>query len=205
MCFWWGGHARMGVKELAVSLQRLGWSDGNYAHVPRSAASRGNMTANKHWAQESVDEHAMLALLRSHTLRQLGQLDAAQKMLREFVIEKVTNEDVKKVANADTWPLPVARYEMAVCYWLRTNEGRRTAGTLGTGIAGAGEQNAAGIAGDVGADEQGRKLSNAEALRLCYEWLEKVAGVVDSWELESRFGNRLSTGKETLRELGVGV
>lgn len=195
------------MRELGESLQRLGWSDGNYSHVPKSADSGGNslMTSNKHWPQESVDEHAMLALLRSNVLRQLGQLDAAQKMLREQIIEEVTNEDVRRVPHADTWPLPVARYEMAVCYWLRTKEGRRTAGTVGTGLAGPGEEKAAvRIEGDVGVDEQGRKLSNAEALRLCYEWLEKVAGVVDSWELESRFGNRLSTGKETLRELGVG-
>lgn len=58
--------------------------------------------------------------------------------------------------------------------------------------------------GDHIMDDERRKLSNRQALELCREWLEKVQGTVDAWELESRFGMRISTARETLKGLGIG-
>ena len=135
-------------------------------------------------------------------LRQLGHVDAAQAMLRkELIVRHPNGVEVQAVKNADTWPLPVARYEMAVCYWVRTAEGRRMASTEAMGAAVTRDTVADGASVT---DDEGRKFSNRQALELCREWLEKVQGTVDVWELESRFGMRISTARETLKGLGIG-
>lgn len=192
MIFFWGGYARMGKQELGRSLEVLTWSDGGDAGSVRTS---GKSTPSAHWGQEAADEHAMVKFLRATVLRQLGQLDVAQTMFRA-ILDQYTAEEFKNIKNADTWPLPVTRYEMAVCYWLRTQEGRRSAGSTGVGLAGE-------IQGAAGTDDQGKKLSNQEALRMCSQWLEKTSSS-DPWELEARFGSRVSTGKDTLKGLGIG-
>jgi len=141
----------------------------------------------------------MLSTLRATVLRHLGHLDAAQTLLRTEVLERYTYvADIKPINHADAWALPVAHYEMAVCYWLRSREGREGSRPLeGVSLEKEGEREG-GKEGGVGG------TSNDEALRMCSRWLEGVGGAAESWELEGRFGQRISTGRETLRELGVG-
>jgi len=185
----------MGAGHLEESLARLGWSDGT---TSTSSSEKSRLTPNPHWSKEEKDERAMLSTLRATVLRHLGHLDAAQTLLRTEVLERYSYiSDIKPIRHADAWPLAVAHYEMAVCYWLRSKEGREGSRPLeGRGFGGGG-------AGGDGKGEEGG-LSNDEALRLCSKWLEGVGGAVESWELEGRFGQRISTGRETLRELGVG-
>ena len=203
----------MGVAHLEESLERLGWSDG--APSPTSYLSSGRTSAqnssrasgneksqlrpNPHWTKEEKDERAMLSTLRATVLRHLGHLDAAQTLLRTEVLERYTYvSDIKPIKHVDAWALPVAHYEMAVCYWLRSREGREGSRPLeGVSLEKEGEREG-GKEGGVGG------TSNDEALRMCSRWLEGVGGAAESWELEGRFGQRISTGRETLRELGVG-
>jgi len=206
MIFWWGGYARMGEKELKESLIRLGWSDGGGAVIQSLGLGRGEQLirpkAAEMWKTETADERAILDFLRATVLRQLGHVDAAHAMLRkELVLRHPSGAEVQAIKNADTWPLPVARYEMAVCYWVRTAEGRRMAQTEAMGAA---VTKSTVADRDQVTDDEGRKLSNRQALELCREWLEKVEGTVATWELESRFGMRISTARETLKGLGIG-
>lgn len=204
MIFWWGGYARMGEKELKESLVRLSWSDGGGGAVVQSLGSEQlrNAKAAEMWKKDSADEHAILYFLRATVLRQLGHVDAAQAMLRkELIVRHPNGAEIQAIKNADTWPLPVARYEMAVCYWVRTAEGRRMAQVEAMGAA---VTKGTVTDRDQITDDEGRKFSNRQALELCREWLEKVQGAVDTWELESRFGMRISTARETLKGLGIG-
>lgn len=214
MIFWWGGYARMGEKELKESLVRLSWSDGGGGAVVQSlgSAQPTNPKAAEMWKKDSADEHTILYFLRATVLRQLGHVDAAQAMLRkELIVRHPNGAEVQAIKNADTWPLPVARYEMAVCYWVRTAEGRRMAQAEAMGAAvtkGSETMSRCGSAvtdRDQVTDDEGRTFSNRQALELCREWLEKVQGTVDTWELESRFGMRISTARETLKGLGIGL
>ena len=221
MIYFWGGYARMGAVHMEESLERLGWSDGapsptSYLSGGRTSAQQGSdhaksekaersekaekaqLRPNPHWKQEEKDERAMLSTLRATVLRHLGHLDAAQTLLRTEVLERYTYvSDIKPIKHADAWALPVAHYEMAVCYWLRSREGREGSRPL-EGVSlekeGGGEGGIGGIGG----------IGNDEALRMCSKWLEGVGGAAESWELEGRFGQRIGTGRETLRELGVG-
>ena len=112
MTYFWSGFRRMGEDHLRLSLERLAWSE-----------------EQSGWHDEPADEKAVLAFLRGICTRFLGQTDKA----REIFEKDVFSHDLaalKLCDHADTWPLPVAHYEMAVCYWLLADaegEGRDVA------------------------------------------------------------------------------
>ncbi|EMD00990.1 hypothetical protein BAUCODRAFT_191233 [Baudoinia panamericana UAMH 10762] len=103
MAYFWSGYGRMDEQQLQDSLRRLAWCE--------------DRELNPHWEQEGADEKAVLSLLRGTILRFLGQTYEAKKVLTEGVLchELVS---IKACDHPDTWPLPVAHYEIAVCDWV---------------------------------------------------------------------------------------
>lgn len=101
----------MKTLHLHDSLTSLDWS----THI------------NPHWRRETLDEHAIHALLRATTLRNLSQLAEARQILQDQILAHAKAEF--KGPLKDDWTCPAAHYEMAVVCWMerkaqRTKEGR---------------------------------------------------------------------------------
>ena len=99
MCYFWSGYTRMAAPELEDSLNRLAWS-----------------TKQPTWSSEPADEKAIYSLLTGTCERFLGRIPAAKRTLREGALEK-DMAALRLCPHPDTWPAPVAHYEMAVCLW----------------------------------------------------------------------------------------
>lgn len=99
MTYFWNGPTRMRPDHLANCLDRLAWSEQQAT-----------------WPNEPVDEHAIYHLLRGVCRRNLGHLEEAQSIYSTEVLSHELHR-LKACDHPDTWPLPVANYEMAVCYW----------------------------------------------------------------------------------------
>ena len=99
MTYFWSGFRRMHAEHLEHSLARLAWSE-----------------AQPSWPAEPADEHALLHFLRGACLRSSGRVGEARATLERDVLPHRLAQ-LKAGAFADTWPLPVAHYEMAVCHW----------------------------------------------------------------------------------------
>lgn len=104
MIYFWNGFKRMRNDHLDISLSNLAWSESK---------------ANPHWDKESLDEKAILAVLRAATLRSMGEPQKAQELLQKEVI--VVDKQLFKGHNLDSWTAPIARYEMAACMWTEAN------------------------------------------------------------------------------------
>lgn len=102
MTYFWNGISRMLPEHIEQCLARLAWSD--------------DATTNPHWQEEPVDEQCALNLLRAVCYRNLGKRDEAKSILRNNVISQGIHR-IKACDHPETWPLPVAHYEMAVHYW----------------------------------------------------------------------------------------
>ena len=144
--------------------------------------------ANPHWAKEDLNERAILSTLRAVTLRTLGQTAEAKEMLQKEVIA----HDATAFAGAlkDDWMPPVARYEMAACAWQE-------------------------------ADADGDPQAHPDELNQCKTWLEAAGSwggyVLDArlvfripklWpnaDNDRRIGMKITTGKGTLRKLGIAI
>lgn len=108
MIFLWNGYKRMDEAQLTASLDALAWSD---------APNSNNQT----WKLEGADEHAILAVLRAVTLRNLRRWDEAVSILQAGVIS--VDKVELKGANKDDWTAPAGHYEMGVICWMRRREG----------------------------------------------------------------------------------
>jgi len=100
--YFWSGFRRMNDKQLLTAMERLSWSE--------------DLKQNPSWQHETADENALLSLLKGTCLRFLNRIPEAKAMLTDNVI----SHDLvilKTCENPDTWPLPVAHYELAVCLW----------------------------------------------------------------------------------------
>lgn len=103
MTYFWSGFRRMGEKHLRVSLDRLNWSE-----------------EQPGWEKEPADEKAVLAFLKGTCQRFQGNLEQAQTIFTEQVFSYELAQ-LKMCDHADSWPLPVAHYEMAVCYFVASD------------------------------------------------------------------------------------
>ncbi|OCK85912.1 hypothetical protein K432DRAFT_377158 [Lepidopterella palustris CBS 459.81] len=101
MIYFWNGYKRMRPNHLETSLQRLAWIE-----------SEEN---NPHWAKESLDEHAVLALLRAATYRNLGKTEDAKTLLEKEILSH--DRAQFKGHLKENWTAPCARYEMAANIW----------------------------------------------------------------------------------------
>jgi hypothetical protein len=100
MTYFWNGYKKMKPAQLEVSLQKLAWSTSD---------------ANPHWAKESLDEHAILAVLKAGLLRNLSRREEARAILEKEVISHPWVEF--KGGLKDNWTCPVAHYETSVSYY----------------------------------------------------------------------------------------
>jgi len=107
MIFLWNGYKRMDEEQLNGSLRALAWSD------------RQDST-NQTWKKEGADEHAILAVLRGATLRNLRRWDEAVSIIQSKVL--TIDKAELKGANKDDWTAPAAHYEMGVICWMRRRE-----------------------------------------------------------------------------------
>lgn len=102
MIYFWPGFRRMRSEHIEKCLERLAWSE--------------NATENPQWHAEALDERAVLHLLRGVSQRNLGRIDEAKSILRDHVLSQDLH-NIKACEHPDAWALPVAHYELAVCYW----------------------------------------------------------------------------------------
>lgn len=101
MIYFWNGYKRMRPEQLEDSLQRLAWSS--------------DKSSNPNWEKESLDEHAIFAVLRAATLRNLSRTTEAKEILQGEVIKH--DRLLFKGPMKDSWTCPCAHYEMAACLW----------------------------------------------------------------------------------------
>lgn len=97
MSYLWSGMRKMDAERLKACLVRL--------QHPASTA----------WQEDAADESAALAVLKAACLRFGGEIDGAKRILSEDVMSRHKWADIKAYESADTWSLPVAHYELAVC------------------------------------------------------------------------------------------
>lgn len=170
MIFFWGGYGRMAKPQLEDSLAALTGTD---AAIMES--------------QSTMDEQAAGMVLQGIVFRHLGSIEKSQHIC-EDVINRYKWEEFRKVKDGEMWPAPIARYEMAVNWWLSSNEGKKAA-QVGATMSGVGVA-------------AGNNLSNREKLQNCRKYLDEVARW-EAYDLDVRFGTRVSTGRETLAKLGI--
>lgn len=106
--YFWNGYKRMRDDHLDASLANLAWSES---------------ADNPHWEKESLDEKAILALLRSACLRSKGETDKAKEALQREIIAH--DRTLFKGHNKDSWTAPCARYEMAANVWREADKDGR--------------------------------------------------------------------------------
>lgn len=102
MIWFWNGYKRMRPEHLNDSLKALAWSE--------------DEKANPTWSREGLDEKAILSVLRASTITRLGRTDEAKRILESEVLCHPWASF--KGHLKDTWPLPLAHYEMAVNLWV---------------------------------------------------------------------------------------
>ena len=102
MIYFWPGFRRMGHERINTCLERLAWSE--------------DPKENLGWSDEPADERALLYLLRGVCQRHLGNIEGAQTTLDTHVISQ-NLQSLKTCPYPDTWSLPAAHYEVAVCHW----------------------------------------------------------------------------------------
>ena len=131
MIYFWNGYRRMNNAQLEDSLAALSWSE--------------DTQMNPTWTYESLDEKAILSVLRAATLRHLGRYEEAKRILISEVVAHDRTEF--KGHLRDDWTCPTAHYEVGVNLWMQRGE---------KGMADSGEL-------------------EKERVRECKEWVEKAA------------------------------
>lgn len=163
MVFFWNGYKRMDTAQLNDSLAALAWSE--------------DKTLNPTWAREGPDEHAILAVLRGATLRNLHRWDEAKATLKTGVLDLDRAE--LKGGLKDDWTAPAAYYERGVISWMQRVE-----------VAERVQQ----YSGGKGATDEELKY-----VEECEAWTDKAAKW-ESYELDARIGLKIATAQDTLRK-----
>jgi len=176
MIYFWNGNKRMAVAQLQDSLDNLAWSE--------------NVAQNPTWPKESLDEHAILAVLRSAIHRQLGEYEKARELLKRKVVFRDRAEF--KGGLRDDWTAPTAHYEMGACLWAEREGGREGGKEVGEGKEGK-EWKGMGMG-----KKDGWLERDTERVKEAEGWVEK-AGKWEAYELDARVGLKVATGLETLR------
>lgn len=155
MIYFWSGYRRMAAPQLQDSL----------AALARSTTGSSSTTSD-----EPQDEKAVLSLLSATIHRFLSDLPAAKTALAPILPLTQATLRSSSGAHADTWPVPVSHYEMAVVYW----------------------------------EQAGREKGDRQILNKCSEELRLVENA-EAFDLDARVGLKVTTGRETLRRIGVGA
>jgi hypothetical protein len=169
MVYLWNGYKKMDNVQLERSLENLAWSESN----PR-------------WKNESLDEKAILALLRSAVLRNQRKHGEAKALLRTEIL--CHEPSTFKGLNRDDWTAPTAHYEMAVNLWMERHEYGKQFGTE-----------------LVDPESVQRQMTNtdltgdAELVVECKKWVEKARGW-EKYELDARIGMKVTTAADAIKK-----
>ncbi|KAK2767745.1 Mitochondrial outer membrane protein iml2 [Arachnomyces sp. PD_36] len=172
MIFFWNGYNRMPAEQLEQCLQNLSWSDSS---------------SNPHWHRESLDEQAILSLLRACIYRSLGRHDEAKNMLQGEILQH--DKLLFKGYLKDEWTLPTAHYEMAANLWME-----RHAYIPQVPLSDSPKPKA-----DPVEDQASRDEHDALKVKECKEWLDKAAKW-ERYDLDSQIGLKVSSGEEAIRK-----
>ena len=160
MIYLWNGYKRMNPAQLKVSLDTLSWSE--------------DVSKNPTWPRESLDEKAILAVLRAGAYRNLKRWDDAKVLLKKEVIAH--DKALFKGQFKDDWTAPTAHYEMGAILW-----GER--GDIATGSSA----------------EKGELDREMVLVKEAHEWIDKAAKW-EGYELDARIGLKVTTAQETLKK-----
>jgi len=179
---------------LEESLKNLAWSESS---------------ENKTWHRESLDEHAILALLRAAVLRSLRRHDEAKELLRSQILrhDRATFKGNLK----DDWTCPAAHYEMAANLWMERSSCQETplSATSGKqkpsrpGSSARSISGTNGIESGLSASEKStddtQEAHDRQKVQECKEWLEKVAKW-EGYELDARIGLKVTAAQEAIQK-----
>ena len=129
--FFWNGFKKMSDAYLEQALAVLDWSE--------------DTNRNPTWPRESLDEHAILSILRATISRSLGHYTKAIELLQAEILSR--DKLHFKGGFKDDWTSPVAHYEMAANLWAMRERSP----------------------GQEGSEENKRRVREAK------EWLEKTS------------------------------
>lgn len=224
MIYFWNGYKRMADQHLSDSMEALRWSCWSESGPAKNGRDAESSQDSKDFEKkdleksgkaetsssmetddslesdsasgvdaapsmpastsEPIDERALHALLTAVALRARGHIGAAKDRLRSGVLcyDWATLKACGR--EADSWVLPAATYEMAACLWVENEAVRK-------------KRRAASL-GPVGEDPEEK-----ERLRECGRLVEKVAKWGEGYDLDSRFGLKITTAKDTLKRVGI--
>lgn len=181
MNFFWGGYRKMSPEEMKVSLRRLWWSDGGALEGDSVERVEPDTEPSPMANKESNDEKAVLSLLRAALHRQLGDTTSARRLLRTHIIDGHSLDEFRGDLK-ENWAPPIARYEMAVCAWTESGAGR-TEGMEST-------------------PSKVHPSIRKKRLLECGKLLDEVAAS-ERYDLDSRFGIKITTGQDTLKKVAA--
>ncbi|ODH50836.1 hypothetical protein GX48_02977 [Paracoccidioides brasiliensis] len=192
MIYFWNGHSRMNKEQLEDSLRHLEWSESPH---------------NKHWHRESIDEFAILAVLRASIFRALGRHDESKQLLQSQIL--VHDKAVFKGHLKDDWTCPTAHYEMAANLWMERFSYRPLSSTTDVPDASSptnlsSTPSAPSLLYTKPTDTDTASGENTQSydrckVRECKEWIDKVAKW-ETYELDARVGLKVTMAEETLRK-----
>ena len=102
MSYVWNGYKRMSNNHLDASLSKLSWMESS---------------SNLQWSKETIDEKAMLSVLKAAVLRNMNKTEESKALLLNQALQLEWSD--LKGGLKDNWPLPLAHYEMGVNYWYQ--------------------------------------------------------------------------------------
>jgi Protein of unknown function (DUF3808) len=196
MVFFWNGFKRMNAAQLQHSLRNLAWSE--------------DVTQNPHWPKESLDEHAILAVLRASIYRNMRRHDEAKALLKREVL--CHDRALFKGPDRDDWTAPTAHYEMAVNLWMQRSQYLRE---HGAGIPDPSKDHAA-LSPSSSSSSAHHHVSPGQArtatelldidiqkdaalVSKCRDYVDKVSKW-ESYVLDARIGMKVTTAADALRK-----
>ena len=158
MIYFWNGYKRMNEAQLEKSLEALAWSE--------------DTSKNPTWPKETLDETAILAVLRAAVYRNRGRHTGAMALLQKEIL--VHDRMEFKGKGKDDWTCPVAHYEMGANLW-----GLRSTSTSK-------------------APDEKETRSDLELVKEAETWVDKAAKW-ETYELDARMGLKVTTAAQTLK------
>jgi Protein of unknown function (DUF3808) len=197
MVFFWNGFKRMTAAQLEHSLRNLAWSE--------------DPAQNPHWQKESLDEHAILAVLRASIYRNMRRHEEAKALLKKEVL--CHDKALFKGAERDDWTAPIAHYEMAVNLWMQRTQYIREYGagipdpstdhpTLSSLSSSSAHDLAPGQARTATELLDIDLQKDAGLVGECREYIDKVSKW-ESYVLDARIGMKVTTAADALRKWEV--
>lgn len=127
LIYFWNGYGRMLPAQLHHSLGRLSSDKALSSSPSMEKVENGNSSSVQSIATtEPIDDAAISNLLRACVYRHLSRTSEARALLKASIIDAHTWSEFRAGASSgnfgDTYPPPMARYELAACLWAERYE-----------------------------------------------------------------------------------